>query len=141
MELEETKLEALKDYFNAREDVLFALLFGSAVRGAIREEGDVDIAVYFKPEREMEWEVNRRYGAEDRIGLDMERLLHKEIDLIVLNRAKAVLADEIVRKGKPIVIKDRGVFLDFFCLITDEAEYVRNSMISSYEEESIDSHR
>jgi uncharacterized protein len=38
------------------------------------------------------------------MGLDMERLLKKDVDLIVLNRAKAVLADEIIRKGKAIVI-------------------------------------
>jgi uncharacterized protein len=47
----------------------------------------------------------------------MERLLKKEVDLIVLNRARAVLADEIIRKGRPIVVKDKGMFLDFLCII------------------------
>jgi len=40
-------LEILKDYFEERNDVAFAFLFGSAARGKIRREGDIDIAVYF----------------------------------------------------------------------------------------------
>lgn len=40
-------LELLKSYFESRDDVVFAFLFGSGARGKIRREGDIDIAVYF----------------------------------------------------------------------------------------------
>lgn len=50
-------LDILKNYFEGREDVAFAFLFGSAVRGGIRKEGDVDIGVYFWPEKDIEWEA------------------------------------------------------------------------------------
>jgi len=136
----ENMIKFLKDYFERREDVAFAFLFGSAVRSKIRKEGDIDVAIYFYPEKDIEWEAfGKRYKNENNIGLELERFLKKDIDLIVLNRARAVLADEIIRKGEPIIIKDWGKFLDFFCLITDEAEYVRDSLNKHYRERKIES--
>jgi predicted nucleotidyltransferase len=135
MDIDEKVLESMKTYLEGRDDIAFAFLFGSAARGKVRREGDVDIAVYFKPEKEVEWEAfNKAYKGENRIALDLERLLKKEVDLVVLNRARAVIADEIIRKGKPLIIKDRGIFLDFLCIISDEAEYVRNYLMTSYKE-------
>jgi len=134
--------EILKDYFKARKDIAFAFLFGSTAKGRIRKGGDVDVAVYFSPEKDVEWEaINKRYAGESRIALDLERLLKKEVDLVVLNRAKAMLADEIIRSGDPIIIKDRGVFMDFLCIVTDEAESMRGWLESSFEEKRIASSR
>jgi predicted nucleotidyltransferase len=128
----------LESYFTKRNDIAFAFLFGSAARGKIRKEGDIDIAIYFRPEKDVEWEnFTKKYEGENRIALDLERLLKKEVDLVVLNRARSVLADEIVRKGKPIIIKDREMFLDFLCIVSDEAEYVRNSLTASYKEKTV----
>jgi len=135
-------VEILEGYFTKRNDIAFAFLFGSATRGKIRKEGDIDIAVYFWPEKDVEWEnFRKRYEGENRIALDLERLLKKEIDLVVLNRARSVLADEIVRKGKPIIIKDRAMFLDFLCIVSDEAEYVRDWLTASYKEKTVASGR
>jgi len=132
----------LKDYFDKRTDIAFAFLFGSALNNKVRKDGDIDIAVYFWPEKDVEWELfNKRYSAENRISLDLERILKKEVDLIVLNRARSVLADEILRKGKPIVIKDQGILMDFLCIVTDEAEYVRNWLEKFYKERTIESSR
>lgn len=128
-------IKILKDYFKKRKEVAFAFLFGSAQRENLRKESDVDIAVYFYPEKDIEWEAfQKRYKEELIIGLELERLLKKEIDLIVLNRASALFADEILREGIPIIIKDRGIFMDFLCIITDEAEYVRESLWRNYKE-------
>ena len=135
-------MEILEDYFNRRKDIAFAFLFGSAVHGKIRKEGDLDIAVYFWPEKDIEWEeFNKRYKGESKIGLDLGKIIKKEVDLIVLNRARAILADEIIRKGRPIIIKDRGIFMDFLCIVSDEAEYVRDWLEESYKERRIGSSR
>jgi uncharacterized protein len=132
------KLQVLKQYFERSDDIAFAFLFGSAARGRIRKEGDIDVAVYFKPEKDVEWEVfGKTFKGENRIGLDIARLLGKEVDLVVLNRARAIVADEIIRKGKPILIKDKGLFIDFLCIISDEAEYVRDSIANSYKERTV----
>lgn len=131
-------LKPLKTYFEERDDVAFSFLFGSSITGRVRSEGDVDIAIYFRPEHGVEWEESgKKWQAEARIALDLERLLKKEIDLIVLNRARAILADEIIRKGTPIIIKDNGLLLDFLCIISDEAEYVREWMLDYYKEVQI----
>ncbi|MBI5874336.1 MAG: nucleotidyltransferase domain-containing protein [Deltaproteobacteria bacterium] len=131
-------LKPLKTYFEKRDDVALAFLFGSAATGRVRMQGDIDIAVYFRPEHGVEWEVSgKRWEAEARIALDLERLLKKEIDLIVLNRARATLADEIIRKGTPLIIKDTGLLLDFLCIVSDEAEYVREWMLDYYKEAQI----
>ena len=142
MEIDRTLLESLKNYFERRDDISFAFLFGSAARGTVRREGDVDIAVYFAPDNGLEWEAfNKTYEGENRIALDLERLLKKEVDLVVLNRARAVVADEIIRKGNPLIIKDRGTFLDFLCIISDEAEYVRDWLMTSHKERGFASNR
>ncbi len=133
--IDENKMQSLREYFDKRDDVAFAFLFGSAAKGRIRKEGDIDIAIYFRPEKDIEWEAfDKTFEEERRIGIDMERLFRKEVDLVVLNRARAVLADEIVRKGKRIVIKDKSIFLDFLCIISDEAEYARDWMGTFYRE-------
>ena len=131
--MENRILRDLKQYFSERDDIAFAFLFGSAAQGKIRRDGDIDIAVYFWPEKGLEWEnVGKRYAGENRIALDLERLLKKEVDLVVLNRAKAIVADGAIRRGKPIVVKDRGLFLEFLCLISDEAEQVRDRIETTY---------
>ncbi len=133
-------LKVLRNYLGGEKDVVFAFLFGSSTGGKIRKEGDIDIAIYFTPEKDIEWEAfGKRYEGENRIALEIERLLKKDIDLIVLNRARAVLADEILRNGKPIIIKDMRIFLSFLCIITDESEYVRESIISHYMERKVES--
>ena len=142
MEIDPKMLESLKTYFEGRQDIAFAFLFGSAARGRVRREGDIDIAVYFRSEKEVEWEAfNKTYEGENRTALDLERLLKKEVDLVVLNRARAVIADEIIRKGKPLIISDRGIFLDFLCIVSDEAEYVRDWFLTSYKEKIFGSNR
>ena len=60
-DIAEARLRTLKEYFERRDDIAFAFLFGSGAKGRVRKEGDIDIAVYFWPEKGIEWEnVKRR---------------------------------------------------------------------------------
>jgi predicted nucleotidyltransferase len=48
--MESHELEGiLKEYFEKREDILMAFLFGSYAKAISHRESDVDIAVYFRP--------------------------------------------------------------------------------------------
>ncbi len=68
---EKQVLEILRKYFDQREDIAFAFLFGSSARGKIRREGDIDVAVYFWSEEGLEWEsVKKRYPGESRILIE-----------------------------------------------------------------------
>lgn len=122
-------IKILKEYFEGRDNVLMAFLFGSYARGIQHRESDVDIAVYFKPKSGyLEWEeFDTKYEAEDTIWLDVERLLKQNVDLIVLNRARSTIAQSAIN-GIPIIIKDRGLYLDFMLRVTLEAEDFRETI-------------
>lgn len=112
----------LKPYFEKRDDVAMAFLFGSWATGRYCRESDVDIAVYFKPKSgHMEWEeFDARYEGEEVLWRDIENILGKEVDLLVLNRAASSIADSAI-SGVPVIIKDRGLYLDFMLRVTSEA--------------------
>lgn len=116
-------IEALKDYFENRKGVAFAFLFGSHARGTATKLSDIDIAVYFYPEKRhpIEYEEDKFYEAEDEIWGDLERLLKKEVEMLVLNRVSASVAASAIR-GIPLAINDWELYLDFMEVITHEAE-------------------
>lgn len=125
-------VEILKEYFEKRDDILMAFLFGSHAKGTTHSESDVDIAVYFRPGgNALEWEeFDVKYDEEDEIWLSLEKLLRRNVDLIVLNRARSWIASSAIH-GRPIIIKDRGLYLDFMLRVTSEAEDYRE-MIEDY---------
>ena len=125
-------VDILKEYFEKRDDILMAFLFGSHAREMAHRESDVDIAIYLRPEgNSLECEeFDAKYDAEDKIWLDIERLLMRNVDLIVLNRARSWIANSAIH-GRPIIIKDRGLYLDFMLRVTSEAEDYRE-MVEDY---------
>lgn len=103
----------IKQYCEKREEVLMGFLFGSYASNYQCKESDVDIALYLR---------DTGGWAEIEIQNDIERLLHKQVDLVVLSRAPATLAWNILRKGIPLIIKDRGFYLDFLLDVSNEAQ-------------------
>lgn len=125
----------LKRYFENREDVAFAFLYGSQAHGYATKLSDVDIAVYFYPQERhpIEYESEHDYEGEDEIWGDLERLLKKEVGLLVLNRAAATVAASAIR-GAPLTINDWGLYLDFMLIITDVAIDFTELIINDYKE-------
>jgi predicted nucleotidyltransferase len=122
----ETIIGVLKPYFERRDDVRMAFLFGSQASGAQCGESDVDLAVYFTPKSgrlECE-ETDIRYEEGAEVWREVEAALGREVDLVMLNRAAASIAASAI-SGVPIVIKDRGLYLDFMLRVTAEAEDFR----------------
>lgn len=119
----------IKGYFEKRDDVIMAFMFGSYARAISHRESDVDIAIYLRPKSGyLEWEeFDIKYEAEDEIWLDIERLLRRNVDLIILNRARSTIAQSAIN-GIPIIIKDRGLYLDFMLRVTSEAEDFRDTL-------------
>lgn len=126
-------IEVLKKYFENRKDVAFAFLFGSQARGTATKLSDVDIAVYFYPEKRhpIEYEEEVFYKDEDEIWGDIERLLKREIEMLVLNRVSASVAASAIR-GIPLSINDWGLYLDFMEFITHEAEDFREMLFADF---------
>ena len=123
----------LKKYFQKRTDIAFAFLFGSQAKGKATKLSDVDIAVYFYPEKRhpIEYEEEVFYKGEDEVWGDMEKILKKEVELLVLNRVSASVAASAIR-GIPLAIQDWGLYLDFMEVVTHEAEDFMTFYINDY---------
>jgi predicted nucleotidyltransferase len=126
---------ALKNYFENRKDIAFAFLFGSQARGLATSLSDVDIAVYFHPAKThpIEYEEEVFYEGEDEVWADLERLLKKEVEVLVLNRVSATVAASAIR-GIRLSINDWGLYLDFMEVVTQEAEDFMDFIINDYTE-------
>lgn len=123
----ELKISILKQYFNKRDDIVFAFLFGSRIEGKARDESDWDMAVYFKPQSdELEFEnTDLDYPQESQIWGDLTEILGTDrVDLTILNTAPASIADSALQ-GIPLTIKDRWLWLKFMLVITNLAENYR----------------
>lgn len=123
----ENAIKKLQDYFKKRDDIVMAFLFGSHAAKRAHSGSDWDIAVYFRPEVErVEWEEQgREYPEEDRVWSDcMDILKTDNIDVVVLNRAPATIADAAIR-GRSLVVKDHGLWLEFMLTITGIADDFR----------------
>lgn len=131
-------IEKLEGYLSLRNEVAFTFLYGSQANGNATELSDVDIAVYFYPlqQRELDFEQEIIYPTEDEIWADLEELLHKEVELLVLNRVSASVAASAIR-GKPIIIRDWGLYLDFMLAITSEAEDFMDLIINDYMDKTV----
>jgi len=128
-------LQALRSYFEARGDVAFAFLYGSYAKGNATRRSDVDVGVYFYPRTRhpVELEEEVFYESEGEIWGDLERVLKKEVELLVLNRVPATVAASAI-KGVRLIIKDWDLFLDFLEVATDVAEDFTEFIINEYRE-------
>jgi predicted nucleotidyltransferase/uncharacterized protein YutE (UPF0331/DUF86 family) len=124
--------ESLKDYFSARDDVAFVLLFGSRARGRPRDDSDWDIAVYFKEEDgtlDLE-NPGRDFPSERQLWNDAERIAGAAVDLVILNRAPATIAAAALYEGSLLACADRRLYERYLLAATllaeDEREFARD---------------
>ena len=101
-----------------------AFLFGSAAKGREIPESDVDVAVWFEKEYSLK-EVDALQGG-------IEDLLHKNVDLIVLNSARPTIAWAAMR-GKPLFIRDYRLFFSQLLEISMEAEDIQDFAIDLFQ--------
>jgi len=131
----DSDIKTLKNYFENRKDIAFAFLYGSQAKGNATRLSDVDIAVYFYPQERhpVEYEEEVFYDSENEIWGELQQLLKKEVELLVLNRASATVTASAIR-GIPLAINDWGLYIDFMEVITDVAEDFMEFIINDYKE-------
>ncbi|KAF0134347.1 MAG: putative nucleotidyltransferase [Candidatus Saganbacteria bacterium] len=110
----------LSEYFKNNKSIVLAFLFGSAAKGRQIAESDVDIAVWFKN--------NYTMKDIDKIWLEVEKAIKRNIDLIILNQARPTIAWEAMR-GKKLSIKNYGLYIKKMLEVSSEAEDFNNFIL------------
>jgi predicted nucleotidyltransferase len=102
-------VDVLHAYFAARgSSIVCAYLYGSVARDQARASSDVDVAVLFPdtPPSTLE-------GLAFDIAGEIERLVGKPVDLVVLNRASPDLVHRVLRDGIIVHESDAGARIRF----------------------------
>lgn len=100
--------QGIIQYFEKKPEALTVFLYGSWARERQTIQSDVDVAVFFAREAIPNWE------AQLRIKADLENLLNKTVDLIVLNKASPILKHQVFRYGKRLLQRDTKSFNRFW---------------------------
>jgi uncharacterized protein YutE (UPF0331/DUF86 family)/predicted nucleotidyltransferase len=114
----------LQQYFEKNKETSLAFLFGSFAKRTQRKESDLDVAVYFKNYKFLPFrkKPNKIRELERKVWFELTKLTHKEIDLVCLNEAPAVLISDTLKTGIPLSIKDEKLFWKLYLEKTLEAE-------------------
>jgi len=105
----ETLISRLAEFFNTRECVELAYLFGSTAEGNTGPLSDIDIGVYLSNR------LTKSERIEKRLELTAELasfLKTSSIDLVVMNDASPVINFEIIKPNSPLFIRDEDLKLE-----------------------------
>jgi predicted nucleotidyltransferase len=83
-------------------------LFGSVARGTASPRSDVDVAILFERAPEPTLDA-QPFG----LKADLEALLGRPVDLVVLNRASPDLTHRVLRDGQLVFESDRSARVRF----------------------------
>ncbi len=94
----EESFRKIKKFLEKDSNILFAIVFGSAVEGKLTKESDIDVAIY----------VKNPLSAHELLSLidKLSTLVGREIHLIVLNEASPLLRHQVMKNRKELFIKD-----------------------------------
>ena len=102
--------EKLRNFFEKREEVQFAVIFGSLAKGTANKLSDVDIAVMVDPH----FKDTSPYGYHATLTADlMQELKRNDVDVIMLDEAPIVLKYQVLRYGEFIHIRDKQARIQF----------------------------
>jgi predicted nucleotidyltransferase len=87
----------------SEEQVLFAYVFGSQVRGDVGMLSDIDMAVYFHEHLNASQRFHRKLKVMAKLSLLFKR---DDIDVVILNEAYPLLEHRIIRGGEVIFSRD-----------------------------------
>ncbi len=109
----EETINQLKEYFDKRDDVVMAFLFGSQATGRARNASDWDVGVFL---------VEGGGEREQQIWRQIEKIVGVEVDLVILNRAPAKIAWPIIGTGAILTLKDHDRYMAEVRRLSEEAD-------------------
>lgn len=117
------------DHFAGGTEVVAVYLYGSVLRVGTERAGDVDIGVLYRRERVPDGLRVLREQEE------LSDLLHKQVDLVVLNTASPILRMQVLRKGRCVLEKDHRLNVQF--VVRTLQEYFDLKMVRRVIEEKL----
>ncbi len=101
--------ERLKKFFEVEPNgPVSVYLFGSVARGTDTSRSDVDVAILFPQSPPKTYD-----GLPLRLEGELEKLLGRPVQVVVLNHAAADLRHRVLRDGKLILDRDRSFRIRF----------------------------
>jgi hypothetical protein len=92
--MKKTEIDLINNFLKKDSCILAAYLFGSQAKGKSNKYSDIDIAVLF------DHTVKEGYmDKQIKIMNNLSRVLNKEIDVIVLNKASLFLRYHVLKEG------------------------------------------
>lgn len=96
----------LSTFFNKRNDVALAFLFGSFVSGAMTDRSDIDVGILFHKLPDF-YEITNIKEA-------LTFLLKRDVDVVALNDASPILKMQVLKKGAIVYQADKNCFAGFY---------------------------
>lgn len=91
--------ETVNKYYEKK--VVAILIYGSFAKNMLTQYSDIDIAVLLQPELKSNFKINID------IMLELEELLNRKIDLVILNETSTILKMQILKNNNCIYISDK----------------------------------
>lgn len=113
MESVEQLVAVIKTTIMRHPHVVFAYLFGSVVKGTAHGNSDVDVAVYYSPEANDATGNSDTVDRQIELGLELERVLKRPVDVVVLNRVSIDLRQNVLAHGRLLMCIDHRALTEF----------------------------
>jgi len=101
----------ITDYLSRYADIRLAFLFGSIAEGQHSEASDIDLAILFQTEPD--------FYFLDNIKNALSGFIKREIDIVVLNDASPIIKMQALKKGIPLIRRDKA-YEEFFTRTVEE---------------------
>lgn len=118
MMMQVTVAERLRDYFDGHSDGLDAVyLYGSVARGDARQDSDVDLGLLCAESADTGF-----FGVRSRVEDELEHMLGRPVQAVVLDKASPDLVHRVLRDGALIYERDPSRRIRFE--VTARREYL-----------------
>ena len=94
-------IENCKNILIEYKDIIFAYIFGSYAQNKIREDSDIDIAIYLKNKLDIDTYLE--------IKMELSEATKREVDVVILNDATPLLKYEIYKNNILLFTRDETV--------------------------------
>ncbi|MFW6230155.1 MAG: type VII toxin-antitoxin system MntA family adenylyltransferase antitoxin [Halanaerobium sp.] len=130
-------MEKIKNYLFKREEIIFAYLYGSMARETANRLSDIDIAIYIEKSKKP---ASGTFGYRSELIAELQSLVKREVDLIILNEISLSLAFNVLKEGKLLFTKSdkRRInfhesimrrYLDFLPVFKVQEKYLKDKLV------------